>query len=70
MGPMWSKLQREPFGNFHPETIIEYKSFLDSLKMNGTKIMMVLHHFTNPTWFAKRGGWEKEENIKLWVDFA
>ena len=70
MGPMWSKLQREPFGHFHPETVGEYKSFLDDLKLRGVKIMMVLHHFTNPTWFAKRGGWEKEENIKLWIDFA
>lgn len=32
--------------------------------------MMVLHHFTNPLWFSKIGGWEKEENIHLWVDFA
>ena len=70
MGPMWSKLQREPLGNFHPETVNEYKSFLDDLRTRGVKIMMVLHHFTNPTWFAKLGGWEKEENIKLWVDFA
>ena len=70
MGPMWSKLQREPCGNFHPETVNEYKSFLDDLRTRGVKIMMVLHHFTNPTWFAKRGGWEKEGNIKLWVDFA
>jgi beta-glucosidase len=32
--------------------------------------MMVLHHFTNPIWFAKMGGWEKEANIVYWVDFA
>ncbi len=30
--------------------------------------MMVLHHFTNPKWFAARGGWEKEENIPAWID--
>ena len=70
MGPMWSKLQREPFGNFHPETVSEYKSLLEDLRIRGVKIMMVLHHFTNPTWFAKRGSWEKEENIGMWVDFA
>lgn len=32
--------------------------------------MMVLHHFTNPLWFAAKGGWEREENIPLWVDFC
>ena len=44
--------------------------FLQDLKSKGVNIMMVLHHFTNPLWFAKRGGWEKEENIHCWVDFA
>ena len=31
---------------------------------------MVLHHFTNPLWFSNIGGWEKPENIPLWIDFA
>jgi beta-glucosidase len=34
------------------------------------QIMMVLHHFTNPGWFAKLGGWEQERNIELWLDFG
>ena len=70
MGPMWSKLQREPYGNLHPETVAEYKSLLEDLKTRGVKIMMVLHHFTNPLWFAKPGSWEKEDNINMWIDFA
>jgi beta-glucosidase len=67
---MWSKLQREPLGNFDPETKQHYHSLLQQLKSRGVNIMMVLHHFTNPLWFAKRGGWEREENIALWVDFC
>jgi beta-glucosidase len=70
MSLSWSKLQREPFGNFHPETVLQYKEFLKDLKARGVKIMMVLHHFTNPRWFANQGSWEKEENIQWWVDFA
>jgi beta-glucosidase len=70
MGLQWSKLQREPLGSFHKETADEYHRFLQDLKSKGVGIMMVLHHFTNPLWFAKPGGWEKEENIPLWVDFA
>ena len=67
---MWSKLQRAPYTDFDAATVAEYKSFLDDLKRRGVNIMMVLHHFTNPLWFAEKGGWEKEENIALWVDFA
>jgi beta-glucosidase len=70
MSLMWSKLQREPLGNFDPETKLHYHSLLQQLKSRGVNIMMVLHHFTNPLWFAKRGGWEREENIALWVDFC
>jgi beta-glucosidase len=70
MGLMWSKLQRAPLEPFHESTANEYHNFIQDLRARGVKIMMVLHHFTNPRWFAARGGWEKEENIALWVDFA
>jgi beta-glucosidase len=70
MGLMWSKLQREPLGSFDPETKTQYKRFLQDLASQGVKVMMVLHHFTNPLWFAKLGGWEKEQNIHLWVDYC
>ncbi len=70
MGLLWSKLQRAPHAPLHVETVLEYKAFLKDLKSKGVKIMMVLHHFTNPIWFAKQGGWEKLENINYWIDFA
>jgi beta-glucosidase len=70
MGLMWSRLQRKPFENFDKQTAREYHEFLSDLKSRGVSIMMVLHHFANPTWFAKMGGWEKEENIAMWVDFC
>lgn len=70
MSLMWSKLQREPYGELHRETVLEYKSFIEDLKRRGVNIMMVLHHFTNPLWFSNSGNWEKEENIALWVDFS
>ncbi|HEY5746056.1 MAG TPA: family 1 glycosylhydrolase [Chryseolinea sp.] len=70
MSLQWSKLQREPYGTFHRQTAQEYHAFIQDLKSKGVDIMMVLHHFTNPLWFARLGGWEKEENIAYWVDFA
>lgn len=70
MGLQWSKLQRGPYQPLDQQTVTEYKEFLSDLHSRKVKIMMVLHHFTNPTWFAKLNGWEKEENIPMWVDFA
>ncbi len=70
MSLMWSKLQRQPLAPLHEETVQQYTSFLKDLNQRGVQVMMVLHHFTNPTWFADKGGWEKAENIPLWVDFC
>jgi beta-glucosidase len=70
MSLQWSKLQRGPTEDLDPETVQAYHGFLQLLKAKGVVIMMVLHHFTNPRWFAERGGWEKPENVPLWVDYA
>lgn len=70
MSLQWSKLQREPFGEFDKAEAAIYHSFLQDLKARGVSIMMVLHHFTNPRWFARAGGWEKAENIMPWVDYC
>lgn len=70
MSLMWSKLQRAPFEAFHEEAVADYHRLLSALRERNVSIMMVLHHFTNPLWFTQRGGWEKEENIPLWIDFV
>lgn len=70
MSLMWSRLQRSPYAPFEREVVREYADFLSALRTKGVKIMMVIHHFANPTWFSQAGGWEKEENIGIWVNFA
>lgn len=70
MSLMWSRLQREPKGTLHTETVDEYHNLLRQLRSRGIGIMMVLHHFTNPQWFTRLGGWEVRENVALWEDFA
>jgi beta-glucosidase len=70
MSLMWSKLQKGPLENFDPAACAFYHTLLTALSNKKIKIMMVLHHFANPTWFAASGGWEKESNISLWVDFC
>ncbi|HEX6889267.1 MAG TPA: family 1 glycosylhydrolase [Chryseolinea sp.] len=70
MSLMWSKLQRAPYENLHQPTVRSYRHFIEDLKGRGVDIMMVLHHFTNPLWFSKNGGWEKADNVPLWIDFA
>jgi beta-glucosidase len=70
MSLMWSKLQRGPYGEFHTESKAAYHQLLSRLKSRNISIMMVLHHFCNPTWFAKEGGWTRAKNIPVWIDYA
>jgi beta-glucosidase len=70
MSLMWSRLQRSPKSAFHEATRKEYHGLLQQIKLSGVSIMMVLHHFANPTWFSELGGWRNESNIPLWLDYA
>src|SRR5687768_7608148 len=70
MSLMWSKLQRKPYGAFDRATVENYLRLLDALRGNGVSIMMVIHHFANPSWFAQAGGWENGANIAAWLDFG
>lgn len=70
MSLMWSRLQRHPLAPLDETTKIEYHALLSSLTRKGVKIMMVIHHFANPIWFADQGGWMNEKNIGIWFDYA
>ncbi|OGD03159.1 hypothetical protein A3D85_01800 [Candidatus Amesbacteria bacterium RIFCSPHIGHO2_02_FULL_47_9] len=47
-------LERE----FSKQETDHYRKVLESLKDKNIKSFVTLHHFTNPLWFAKKGGWE------------
>jgi len=70
MGLDWARLQTAPNAVFDPEVVAEYRSFLAKLKARGMYVMMVLHHFTNPTWFAKQGSWENPKCIPMFIDYV
>jgi len=43
---------------------------LDTMEELGLEPNVTLHHFTHPTWFEDLGGFRKEENIPLFVEWA
>lgn len=70
MSLMWSRLQQKPYAQFDRAVVRMYSDFLRSLRAEGTEVMMVLHHFANPTWFSNSGGWENNQNIGAWLNFG
>lgn len=65
----WSRIEPEE-GLFNLEAIEHYRSELKLLKKLKIKVMLTLHHFTNPKWFVQKGGWEVYSSIDCFARFV
>jgi beta-glucosidase len=69
-GIEWSRLQSHPYAELDVKELSRYRALLDAL--NSAKIvpMVVLHHFSNPPWAYKNGGWLNPSIVPAFVDYA
>jgi beta-glucosidase len=65
----WSRIEPEE-GKFDQEAIDHYRQVLQSLKDKNIKVMLTLHHFSNPIWLAKKGGWTNVKSAYYFERFA
>ncbi len=56
----WSRIEPQE-GKFSEPELEHYKDVILSLKEHGLEPIVTLHHFTNPLWFAKKGGWQNKK---------
>ncbi|HEX4632234.1 MAG TPA: glycoside hydrolase family 1 protein, partial [Gemmatimonadales bacterium] len=59
----WSRLFSER-GVVSPEAVAHYRQVLETLRELGMTPLVTLHHFTNPLWLSRVGGWENEGAIE------
>jgi len=52
----WSRVQPEP-DRFDGAALEHYRSVVRACRARGLEPFVTLHHFTNPLWFARGGGW-------------
>lgn len=52
----WSRLEPEE-GVWSEDAFEHYHKLIDALRARGIEPVVTLHHFTNPRWFAAKGGW-------------
>lgn len=69
-GVDWARLQNAPYEKFDPAVVKEYKDFFNQLMEKEIQILFVIHHFTNPLWFEKFGGWLNKDCIPIFMNFA
>jgi beta-glucosidase len=65
----WSRIEPNE-GAWNIEAIEHYKTYAAELKKRGIEPVVTLFHFTLPTWFAMKGGFEHRRNVKYFVRFA
>src|SRR5680860_658525 len=66
----WSKLQEEPFGDLNKDCLLYYEYIFKTLKENNKRVMLVLHHFSNPAWIFKYGGWVSAKTVDIFADYS
>ena len=65
----WARIEVSE-GEFSQAALDHYKKVLDCCHKYDVKTCVTFQHFTSPLWFTSRGGWEKEDNIDLFVRYA
>ncbi|MFH1565625.1 MAG: glycoside hydrolase family 1 protein [bacterium] len=65
----WARIEQEE-GEFSQKETEHYRKLLSTIKNEGIKTFVTLHHFTNPKWFAKKGGWENSNSPEYFKKYA
>lgn len=60
----WSRIQPEE-DEWSSDAIEHYRDVIRALRSRGLEPVVTLHHFTNPAWFLKRGGWVRRDSVRL-----
>lgn len=65
----WARIEPRE-GYFDQDALQHYKKVLNAARRRGLKTFVTLHHFTNPVWFAKKGGFVNFNSPKLFARYA
>lgn len=65
----WSRIQ--PTANTWDEKALEkYRTMIKGMHDLDLEPMLTLHHFTDPLWITKQGGWESRETVNYFATFV
>ena len=69
MGLEWARLEPEE-GKYDFDSVLYYRQVLKAAKAKNLKVVLTLWHFTNPVWFADRGGWENKKAVEYFARYV
>lgn len=65
----WARVEPSP-GHFSDAALAHYRRMIDAAFERGITPVVTLHHFTNPLWFAKDGGWFREDAVERFAAYV
>ncbi len=65
----WSRIEPAP-DRFSAEGIAHYAQVLQAVRDAGMRPIVTLHHFTNPTWIARAGGWDAPDTAERFARYV
>jgi beta-glucosidase len=65
----WSRIEPEE-GRWDMKEVDHYRQVMESLHRRGMVPMVTLHHFTNPIWLQRQGGWSNPRSVDLIARFS
>jgi beta-glucosidase len=65
----WSRVEPRE-GAWDGDAVAHYRAVVEALRRRGIEPIVTLHHFTNPRWLARRGGWENPRAVEAYVRYA
>lgn len=69
MSISWARVEPQE-GTFDQEALTRYHEIVSYLQNKGIEPIVVFHHYTHPTWFQDRGGFEKTSNAQYFGRYA
>ncbi len=65
----WSRIEPAA-GEYSEEAISHYREEIKLLLARGIHPLVTLHHFTDPLWFEKLGGWKDPRNTGFFIKYV
>jgi beta-glucosidase len=65
----WARIEPSE-GEFDSRQLRHYRDVLGELREQGIQPMVTLHHFTNPLWFMRKGGWAAAGSAHAFLPFV
>ena len=65
----WSRVQPQE-GEFSARELKHYAEVIAALRERGLEPIVTLHHFTNPLWFVRAGGWSQRQGVEYFLRYV